>query len=268
LLSGTNKSGRDASQGPRTPAWLWLVLIGGFAFIFWQYVPSRPGPKPAPAPTSWIWVLIFVAAPVVVILVAVAWQLVRNFDPGVRRAEKRAAEGDLDGAIADLREQIEQKRPTQNRINALGILLMRRERWDEAAAMFRKAEEIGEFNKGGCRANLGLALLKGGKPAEAISVLQESARIGPQAPVLTCVVNLHIAMALAELLRWDEAGDQFRRAEDAVRGLSQAQRASLERDLEQCRQKLAQRSQEKPKPEGLAERVNESGAQCRGTGHE
>ena len=251
-MSGTNKGGRRESQGPHTPAWLWLVLIGGFALIFWQYVPNRPGPKPAPSPTSWIWLVVFVATPIVIILAAVALQLLRNFDPGVRRAEKRAAEGDVDGAIADLREQIEEKGPKQNRINALGILLMRRESWDEAAAMFRKAEEIGEINKGVCRANLGLALFKGGKPAEAIAVLEEAARIGPQAPALNCVVNLHIALALAELRRWDEAEEQFRRRGDGPRP-EQAQARALEGDLAQCRQKLEQRSGEKPKPEGLAE---------------
>jgi hypothetical protein len=96
-------------------------------------------------------------------------------------------------------------------------------------------------------------LLKGGKPAEAIPVLEEAARIGPQAPVLTCVINLHTAMALAELKRWDEAEDQFRRAEDAARSLRQKQRAALEREREQCRKKLEQRPEEQPKPEGLAE---------------
>ncbi len=95
-------------------------------------------------------------------------------------------------------------------MNALGIFLMHRERWDEAAAMFRKADVMGESKNGACRANLGLALLKGGKPAEAIPVLEEAARIGPQAPVLICVINLHMALAQAELRRWDEAEEQFR----------------------------------------------------------
>lgn len=38
-------------------------------------------------------------------LAAIAGKLVREFDWGIRRAERRAREGDLDGAIADLREQ-------------------------------------------------------------------------------------------------------------------------------------------------------------------
>jgi hypothetical protein len=130
LVSGTYKRERQASQGQPTPAWLWLVLIAGFALIFWQFVPKRPGQPPPQAPTSMIWVVAVVAAPFVFILAMVAFQFIRNFDPGVRRAQKRAAEGDLEGAIAELREQIEEKGPTQNRVNALGIFLMDHERWD------------------------------------------------------------------------------------------------------------------------------------------
>ena len=204
-------------------------------------------------PTSWIWVLVFVGVPIVFVLAVVALQFIRNFDPDIRRAEKREAEGDLDGAIADLRELIEEKGPKQNRVNALGIFLMRRERWDEAAAMFRKADAMGESNNAACRANLGLALLKGGKPAEAIPVLEEAGRIGPQAPVLICVINLHMALALAELRRWGEAEEQFRHSGRCGAALRKTQLPAIEKEIEQCRQKLEQHAQEKPEPEGLAE---------------
>src|SRR5271157_6051894 len=35
-------SGRrtNGSSGSPTPPWLWLLLIGGFALIFWQFVPK------------------------------------------------------------------------------------------------------------------------------------------------------------------------------------------------------------------------------------
>ena len=253
MSSEKTRSVRLASQGPPTPAWLWLVLLGGFALIFWQFSPKRPGPKPPPAPSPWIWLLVFVGISVICFLATAIWKLRFNLDWGVQRAEKRAREGDLDGAITDLREQIEEKGATQHRVNALGIFLMRQERWDEAAAMFRKGDELGEFNKDVCRANLGLALLKGGKPAEAIPVLEDAARIGPQVPSLKCIVSLHMALALAELNRWDEAEEHFRRAEDAARGLRKSHSAALEQELEQCRQKLEAHSRARPKPEGLAE---------------
>ena len=120
-----------------------------------------------------------------------------------------AQAGDLDGAIAVLRERIEEKGPTQNRANVLGTFLLRRERWNEAAEMFRKAEQLGKANKAIYRANLGLALLSGGKPAEAIPVLEEAAGLGPKILPLTCIIPLHTALVLVELNRWDEAEDEF-----------------------------------------------------------
>ena len=62
--------------------------------------------------------------------------------------------------------------------------------------MFRKAEQIGKANQGVYRANLGYALLSGGKPAEAIPVLEEAARIGPQVLPMTCIIPLHLSLAL------------------------------------------------------------------------
>ncbi len=248
----TNKGGRNPSPAAPTPAWQWLLLLGGFGLIFWLFVPERVGPKPPAEPASRLWVLILLSA-VAIVLPRVAWQLLRNFDRGVRHAQKLAQEGDVDGAIADLREQIEEKGPTQIRVNTLGTFLLKRERWDEAALMFRKAEQIGKANQGVYRANLGFALLSGGKPAEAIPVLEEAARIGPKVLPLTCIIPLHLSLALADLNRWDEAEEQFRCAEVASRGLRGKARAMLNEKLEKCRQKLEQHSREQPKPEGNAE---------------
>jgi tetratricopeptide (TPR) repeat protein len=245
------RSNRQSSKQPVAPPWVWLLLLGVFALIFWQYVPQNGKPNPGPVFMSRTWVLL-TAGTVVVWLLAFAFQFFRTFDPGVRRANKRALEGDLDGAIEDLREQIEYKGPTQTRVNALGLLLTQCERWAEAAALFRKAEEMGKL-KGVCRANLGLALLKGGKPDEALPVLQEAARVGPQVPVMRCLVGLHSAVALAELSRWEEAAEQFRVAEEAAGGLRKADRAALNKELEKCRQKLEQQPRQKTKLEGLTE---------------
>jgi tetratricopeptide (TPR) repeat protein len=241
LSSGMSREIRIDARRRVTPPWQWLLLLGGFALIFWSFVPKRVGPNPAPAPASPSWWLLLVFALVIWVL-AFAFQFFRTFDPGVRRANKRALEGDLDGAIQDLREQIEDKSPTQVRANALGLLLMKREQWADAAGWFRKAEEIGGF-KGVCQANLGLALLKGGKPEEALPVFQEALRTGPQTPVMTCLVGQHSCLALAALGRWDEAHEQLQVAEEVAGRLSKAQRAALEKAFDECRQKLGQQPQ-------------------------
>jgi len=228
-----------------------VLLLIGFGFIFWFFQSTRGNPNRAPAATLWSGVL--VASVVVVAFVTLGVILgLRNYDAGVHRAQKRAAAGDLDGAIEDLREQIEDKGPTQGRVNVLGILLLQRNQWDEAAVLFRKAEELGGF-KGVCRANLGAALLKGGKPEEALPVLQEAARIGSQVPGMACLVSLHTANALAALGRWDEARAHWLASETAVRALPRAHRDAIGKDLEQCRLKLEEGPYPIRKPEGLEE---------------
>ena len=241
------ESNRQASQQPATPRWLWPLLICGLYLIFWQLVPKNGKPNPRPVFATQTWVLLTVGA-VAVSLFAFAFQFFRHFDPGVRRANKRAAEGDLDGAIADLREQIEDKGPTQTRVNTLGLLLSQCERWAEAAAVFRKAEEIGKF-KGVCRANLGLALLKGGKPDEALPVLEEACARRPSSSGDEMPRRTPLRPALAELSRWDEADEQLRLAEEAAGRLRKADRAALAKEFEQCRLKLEQQPREKPKSE-------------------
>jgi tetratricopeptide (TPR) repeat protein len=253
LPSGMTKPNRPAPHRRGTPPWVWLLLILGFGLIFYQIVPKREGPNRPPAPPFEPWLLLlWIGAPVVAFILTVAIQFFRYFDPGVRRANKRAQAGDLDGAIEDLREQMEDKGPTQVRANAMGLLLLQGERWAEAAALFRKAAELGR-SKAVCQANLGLALLNGGKPEEALPVFQEALHSAPQVPVMNCAVYLHTCLALGELGRWDEAHDQFRLAEETADGLSKSHRAALAKVFEKCRLKLEQHPPDKPKPEGLTE---------------
>ncbi len=251
MSPGLTKANSLAPHQPVTPPWQWLLLLSIFGLIFWIYAPEQERPNPPPAPTFRSWLFPAVGALVVGILAFAIW-FFRTFDSGVHRANKRALAGDLDGAIADLREQIEDKGPTQVRANALGLLLLQRECWAEAAALFRKATELGG-SKAMCQANLGFALLKGGNPAEALPVLKEALYTAPPTPLISCVVSLHTCLALAELGRWDEAHEQFRIAEEAAGGLSKAQSAALAKKFAQCRQELEQHLRDKPKPEGLAE---------------
>jgi tetratricopeptide (TPR) repeat protein len=247
------KANRQEPHQQGGQARLLLLVIFGFGLTFWIFMPKRKGPNPPPPPTFQPWVPLSVVALFISVCILVfAIQIFRSFDLGVRRANKRALAGDLDGAIEDLREQIEDKGPTQERANALGVLLMRHERWAEAVALFRKAEEIGA-SKGVCKANLGLALLKDGKHAEALPVLQEALHVGPKVPVMTCLLCLHACLALAELGRWNEALEQFQAAEEAAAGLRKTHRSALADSFDKCRQKLEEQPRDKPKPEGLAE---------------
>ncbi len=182
---------RMAARPGSTPPWIWLFLILGFSLTFWQFVPKaekRDRPQPARAISSYT-PLLLTGGIVALAGAFLAYGFIRAYDFGIRRAEKRANAGDINGAIADLREQIDDKGPTQLRVNALGVLrLPRCDRWDEAAESFRKAAEL-DGPKGICWSNLGLALLRGGKPEEALRVLRDAAQIGPRVPALLCMVG-------------------------------------------------------------------------------
>jgi tetratricopeptide (TPR) repeat protein len=242
----TGKSNQQA-----TPPWVMLLMIATFAFIFWQFIPQKDRPRLPLEPTTQSWAFPLVGG-LAAAGVAFAIQFFRLYDPAVRRANKRALAGDLEGAIADLREQIEAKGPTGARASALGLLLIQSERWAEAVPLFQKAEELGAV-KGVCQANRGFALLKGGKPAEALPVLRQALDHGPHVPVMKCLVCLHTCLALAELGRWDEAREQLRVAEFAVAEVNKSHAAALAREFEQCRQKLEEEPRKKSTSDGLAE---------------
>src|ERR1700677_4419657 len=96
---------------------------------------------------------------------------------------------------------------------------------------FLTSRGLGTMFRGKREVNFGL-FLSGGKPAEAIPVLEEAARIGPKVLPMTCIIPLHLSLALADLKSWDEAEEQFRRAEGASRGLRGKARAMLNEKLE------------------------------------
>jgi tetratricopeptide (TPR) repeat protein len=251
LASKQLKLNRAAARRHSIEVWMWTLLMLGIV-IGVGYSRAARGPhRPAGAFRTPDQPLLLSGGIALAIIVAmVAYYGFRAYDGGIRRAQKRADAGDLDGAIANLREQIEDQGPTQGRLNALGLLLLRCECWDEAAALFRKAEELPGV-MGVCRANLGLALLKGGKPEEALAVLQDVAHGLPQLPAVRCLIGLHSAEALAALGRLDEAREQFLGAEAAARVMDRSQRLAISKDIEQCRRKIAQGSQAAGQAESL-----------------
>ena len=235
MSSGIANANQPAPQVPATSPWRWLLLILGFGGIFWIFSPPKRIAPNAPPPAANSHSFLFgIIAFLLVLGTFFAIQFFQAYDFGVRRANKRALAGDLDGAIDDLRKQIEDKGPTPIRLNALGVLLIQHECWAEAVATFRKTLELGEL-RGICLANLGLALLRDGGPEEALSVLEEALRTGPNVPVMRCVVSLHTCLALAALGRWEEAQEQFRSAEVSAEGLRKAQIAALSKTFEECR---------------------------------
>ena len=140
--------------------------------------------------------------------------------------------------------------PARPASTAIGLLLSRCEQ-QVAAALFRKAEEIGKL-KGVCRANLGLALLKGGKPDEPFRCSRRPHALA-SVPVMRCLIGLH---SPSRQLRAPTAVGTKPTNEELLKTPWTAEgetRPRSTRSSSNARQKLEQQPREKPKPDGLTE---------------
>lgn len=181
----------------------------------------------------------FMLPPALVIagVAVVAYRMLRHYEAGVSRAAKQANAGDLEGAIAELRRQIESKGLSAARANALGCLLTLKEEWNEARRMFDEAESRGMSPKL-VRANRGVAVWKSGDPEAALPLLTEAALDNPWDLNRRC----HLCRLLADLGRTDEARAQLQSIEDLhkkQRTVPAAARQSVEKHIQACRDSLA-----------------------------
>jgi tetratricopeptide (TPR) repeat protein len=221
---------------PTIPVWFWLpFLVAGLAIGVWY--PRPQAAKRPPHRATQGTPLVAGGAVIALLGAVVALRYFRSDDSALRRASNRAKAGDVEGAIADMQALIEKKGLTVARLNHLSGLLTHCERWDEAAALYRRGMELGQI-KAICQVNLGIALLKLGRPEEAFAELQEVARNGPWIPVVRCLIGLYSALALTGLDRRDEALKHLEGAESAARALPRAQRAAWGNELEKYRKAL------------------------------
>jgi energy-coupling factor transporter transmembrane protein EcfT len=208
------------------PPWTWLVVIGLTGFII---VTAR-----IPGATRWLLVL-FIAAPVVLVatIVGVAWW--RVYDAAVNRAMRRSRDGDLEGAIGELRDLIEDRGFTASRANALGLLLCEKSECAEAEILFRKvlAQRPKDLF---VKANLGFTLWKQGRLEDAELVLREVA----SHENVHVVAHCNFCQLLLDLGRLDEAAEELTRAEHSLRTaiLQRTAKERLDSQLRECRVRL------------------------------
>ena len=100
--TGTAPTGQAAQAVAPPDLHLWFDLLAIRA--------ETRGAESTSWPTSRAWLLLWVVAvSVFVCILTFAIQFLRTFDPGVRRPNKRAQAGDLDGAIEDLANKLKTK---------------------------------------------------------------------------------------------------------------------------------------------------------------
>jgi hypothetical protein len=217
---------------PRPPSVLWAICLISAAIVFFTSKPRAH--RGGHSSTGWL-LLIVLGAPLLLLLLLLGWVLLRNYDPAVSRALKRAGEGDLDGAIDDLRHVIDERGLTGIRANGLGALLVQKEDWGEAEALFRKAlaQRPGDLI---VRANLGVALWKSGRFDEAEPVLRAAAETRPPQAIRLC----NYANLLIDLGRYEEAEALLPQAERTLSGViwPAGARAIIEGEIAACRDRL------------------------------
>ncbi len=227
--------GKETAAGGR--AWIWILVVIGVALGTYSVQRRGPGQAPqGPDPGPAVIVLFsFLVLLICGALILVVW--LRNRDPVTARAMKRAQDGDVDGAIRDLLEEIEIKGTTSNRANALGCLYLEKNHYREALERFAEAERLG-YNSFVCRLNRAVALRKGGRTEEAVALYDELSREKSDEPLVAAMYCL----ALADAGRTDEAHDQYRRAQlpPPVVVPGQAHRDAFEALLRECRARMGE----------------------------
>jgi predicted Zn-dependent protease len=185
--------------------------------------------------------LVLVLAPIGVLLLlivcALAFALFRPDVSRVIRAIEQANAGDAEGAILELRRQVEANGYSALRANALASLLVVNKRSDEAIRMLDEAEKLG-VDRATILSNRGFILLESGNPEAAVSLLEEAARVSPDQIEVLC----NLCRALAEVGRIEEARTQLRLAEDGRKRtfiLGAEGRRLTSETLQKCRDQLA-----------------------------
>jgi Flp pilus assembly protein TadD len=144
--------------------------------------------------------LLFVLSAVLVLVVPPLIRFLRNYDRAMRRALEKANAGDRDGAMSDIHAEINSRGPSGPRANALGVVHMLRQEWNEALLRFREAEQLG-FDRQVSRMNQALAMHHAGDSEGALPILEEQFARNPYDILVGC----NLSSVLVALGRRDEA---------------------------------------------------------------
>jgi tetratricopeptide (TPR) repeat protein len=189
----------------RDDGWLMTVAVaGGGLPLFWlgDRLATRLGLRPfrAQALTG---AMVFVYAVAFIVL-----RDRRKQDALVTGALRLEKQGDPRGAERRLREALAEA-PTGERAGALGLVLFRQRRWEEAADVFRTALRI-DPHQLIFLINLVHALSNGGRNGDALALVEEARGARPQEGALATMA----AIVLARLGRAEEAAEQLRQGKE------------------------------------------------------
>jgi tetratricopeptide (TPR) repeat protein len=155
------------------------------------------------------------------------------------RANRLARKGDVEGAINFIEREIESKGPSGERYYILGTLFNCQRQWGKAVLAFEEAAW-----RGGWQAEYltseALALWNLGRCQEAAALMEEGCPRNPQDLDAAC----NYSLILADLGRWDEAWQQFQRADRICRltvAFPRSAWRTRKQQVRNCRQLLEER---------------------------
>jgi hypothetical protein len=224
----------------RTPAWIWLVLVFVIGGMIYTSAPKGPPvrgrrvlPQQADGPPIGLIAVLGAGAFVACFILYV---LLKNYDRRMSQIMKRAREGDVDGAIRELEEEIDTKGRSASRVYSLGMLMGSKERNQDAYKLFVEAEQLG-FDRATCLSNQGVMLSQMDHHVEAVFPLEEANRLSPN----NALFASNLAGTLSKAGRHEDALREIERAEAALKStifLFGIGRNPLEKLVAECRERI------------------------------
>ena len=197
-------------------------------------------PNIAPQALQWTHILVAGVIGALVILSIALPFVSRRRHPVVFRANRLAHNGDVQGAIALLREHLREQRPTALLYGNLAAYHAMLGQWEECLRLIHEAELLGD-GPPSLLANKGMALWKLGRAEEALPCFEEAVRRDPDNLFRIC----NYGSLLLQLGRLAEALEQLRRADSLFSNDAPSHgndRQARERALEDFRRRVADSS--------------------------
>ena len=252
---------RERPVDARSPPPVWVLAFVGYGvFLGWKTSGDKQTGSSGVSP----W---FVVLPILAFVLIVAFK--SRGDRAIRRALKRANQGDVAGAIANLRAVVNRQegRSTDSspeddnpgaaprgsqavnirlaqRLNMLGVLEGMRFDWSAAFDWYRAAERVGGAAlRPVLLGNQGVVLVKLGRMSEGAPLLRQALEYaGERDAALCCLCRISLATALIDRQEMTEAGVVLDQAEAdwrRLKGQPARVRKEWRNEIDSLRDRLA-----------------------------
>lgn len=211
----------------------WTMIAFAFAVVVALLVVSGKLPLPVVGQAARIFRIVFAIILIGVLLLAIYASVKYR---KTRQALKLAQKGDVDGAIALIRQAIQERPDSPDLWNTLSILLIQRESYEEALSALERAEALGNA-EWVTATNKALVLWKLSRLEEALDANTVECQRNPK-NLIAAINQCHI---LYELGRTDDARKQLAvvdKLDETIKPLNAQDRANRKTALDALYEKI------------------------------